>query len=218
MPLTRLDELYRFGTDELFQPTMRRLMSSIEHRLSELEARRGEYERAIKALSEWGLPRINELVAPGAERLDTVSSLGFLTAHSRSRVTLEVDRITAFFIESSAERTFFTPTPFITISRVSVPTHHALARFESYDRERGWLRVAIVEVRGQAGLFNDWRITASSGVSESVEKWFLQAQAALRTVNQDVAQTKADQAFIAEARHVLETAGLNPSQFVTRDG
>jgi hypothetical protein len=76
-----------------------------------------------------------------------------------------------------ASRDLFTPSPFLAIERQNTTDDYAVARLIAYNRDNGELLVEILAVYGNPGPHNDWTITASPGVSETVRQQLATTQA-----------------------------------------
>jgi hypothetical protein len=207
----RLDQQFQFGANEPVLENLRRLTAAIEARLHDIESARADYEAAVAKLTDAGLARINEVLLPTVERLQDLSTLGFLLATSGSSVSLVAGQQKTFLIDAGSQRDLFTPTKFLSINRVANNTDYAVAQLISYDNVSGALLVNILATYGNPGPFTDWQISGSVGVSEAARSYMTAAQAAATSVAQaalDAAQVHAE--FVAIQAVTINPAGYAP--------
>ena len=218
--MARLDEQFLFAAEEPQQRTMRRLVATLELRLSALERQRADYENAIKRVEDVALRRINDVLLPASERIQSYTTLGFLVIHSDSENTLVEGQQRLFIANEGPQRDLFTPTPFVTIQRrlEEGKDDFAIAVVNTYHSASGSLLVRIVAAYGEAGPFNDWVISASPGISIATRRYYERTMTFASTFEEQTQQAAADRAFVATVRQQLEGAGLNPDAYVWRDG
>ncbi|MCZ4274218.1 hypothetical protein, partial [Maritalea porphyrae] len=113
------------------------------------------------------LERINNVLTPAIEHIQTVQDKGFLLAHSPSNVALLDGETLVFQIESEAERSLFTPSPFLSITREANATDIGIARRIGWDAISGDLTVQIEAAFGDGIAHDDWVISATAGVAEA---------------------------------------------------
>lgn len=197
---SRLDVQFNWEAATTLLSTLRTLMTTLENRFQRVEVLQEDAATQADDLVNVGLARINEVLLPSVLRIQKLTSLGFLLAHSDSSVKLELAQKT-FIIEEGDERDLFTPSGYVTIERVSDYTTRAVAQVISYDNTLGFLSVIIVAAFGAPGPFTDWVISASPGVSEATRANMTAAAAsaasALASAHQsdlDAAATAADRA------------------------
>jgi microcystin-dependent protein len=216
--MRRLDEQFAINPNDPVLPTWRRAMAAIEGRLRGLEDQRADYEEAIRRFEELALARINEVLLPALEQITAAASLGFLLARSGTEGSLIADERIQFMLDEGPQRELFTPTPFVAVQRTSTTDDFAVGYVEAFDRESGYLLVKILVVYGSPGPFDDWVISAAPGVSEATRSYWERALVAAQGAERDAAQTGEDRRYVEAAREALEEAGLNPDQYVWRDG
>ena len=216
--MRRLDEQFAIDPNDPVLPTWRRAMAAIEGRLRDLEAQRADYEGAIRRFEELALARINEVLLPALEQITAAATLGFLLARSSTEGSLIADERIQFVIDEGPQRELFTPTPFVAVQRSSTTDDFAVGYVEAFDRESGYLLVKILTPYGSPGPFDDWVISAAPGVSEATRSYWERALVAAQGAERDAAQTGEDRRYVEAAREALEEAGLNPDQYVWRDG
>ena len=216
--MRRLDEQFAINPNDPVLPTWRRAMAAIEGRLRELEDQRADYEEAIRRFEELALARINEVLLPALEQITAAATLGFLLARSSTEGSLIADERIQFVVEEGPQRDLFTPTPFVAVQRSSTTDDFAVGYVEAYDRASGYLLVKILTAYGSPGPFDDWVISAAPGVSEATRSYWERALVAAQGAERDAAQTGEDRRYVEAAREALEEAGLNPDQYVWRDG
>ena len=164
------------------------------------------------------LARINEVLLPALEQITAAATLGFLLARSSTEGSLIADERIQFVVEEGPQRELFTPTPFVAVQRSSTTDDFAVGYVEAFDRESGYLLVKILTAYGSPGPFDDWVISAAPGVSEATRSYWERALVAAQGAERDAAQTGEDRRYVEAAREALEEAGLNPDQYVWRDG
>jgi|HubBroStandDraft_3_1064219.scaffolds.fasta_scaffold00326_15 microcystin-dependent protein len=216
--MRRLDEQFAISPNDPVLPTWRRAMAAIEGRLRDLEAQRADYEAAIRRFEELALARINEVLLPALEQITAAATLGFLLVRSSTEGALIADGRIQFLIDEGPQRDLFTPTPFVAVQRQSTTDDFAVGYVEAFDRPTGYLLVKILNAYGSPGPFDDWVITAAPGVSEATRSYWERALVAAQASERDAAQTAEDRRYVEAAREALEEAGLNPDQYVWRDG
>ncbi len=216
--MRRLDEQFAINPNDPVLPTWRRAMAAIEGRLRGLEDQRADYEEAIRRFEELALARINEVLLPALEQITAAATLGFLLARSSTEGSLIADERIQFVVEEGPQRDLFTPTPFVAVQRFSTTDDFAVGYVEAYDRASGYLLVKILTAYGSPGPFDDWVISAAPGVSEATRSYWERALVAAQGAERDAAQTGEDRRYVEAAREALEEAGLNPDQYVWRDG
>jgi microcystin-dependent protein len=216
--MRRLDEQFAINPNDPVLPTWRRAMAAIEGRLRGLEDQRADYEEAIRRFEELALARINEVLLPALEQITAAATLGFLLVRSSTEGSLIADERIQFVVDEGPQRDLFTPTPFVAVQRHSTTDDFAVGYVEAYDRPSGYLLVKILTAYGSPGPFDDWVISAAPGVSEATRSYWERALVAAQGAERDAAQTGEDRRYVEAAREALEEAGLNPDQYVWRDG
>src|SRR5262249_3529228 len=78
--------------------------------------------------------------------------------------------------------------------------------------------VTIASAHGDAGPFTDWIIAASPGVAQATRQYSERVDDAASSVETLAGQAASDRAYVETARLALEEAGLDPNQYVWRDG
>lgn len=151
-----------------------------------------DWQAAIDDLRTFGLQRINEAIAPAYQRVINLSSFGFLKAESDTALTLALDATRVFVITNEVQRSLFTPTEFVAITRVASPDDWAIGRVVSYDAETGNLQVVILSASVSPGAHDDWQITATAATLVAASKMLAEA----RKVKEDASAIKDDTAAI----------------------
>jgi|GEM_PF-2331234 len=121
-----------------------------------------DWVRAVDELRLIGLQRIEEAIKPAYERVMALASFGFLLANSKTRLTLAIGDRRVFTIDDDNQRSLFTPTAFVTVTRLA-GVDWAICRVEHYDADTGNLTVVVEAAQVSAGVHDDWQITASAG-------------------------------------------------------
>lgn len=161
---SRLDVAFQFEDLEPILDTMRNLMTVLEARFQQAEIIAASNEEQADILVDAGLARINEVLLPLVERIQKLTSLGFLVGASATSLRLELAQKT-FTIVAGDQRDLFTPSAFVTIERVSDFNTRAIAKVLAYDKASGQLAVQILTADGDGGLHNDWLISCSPAAS-----------------------------------------------------
>lgn len=79
----------------------------------------------------------------------------------------------------AADREFFAPTPYISLSRASSVANWAIGKVNSFNRLTGSLAVTLEQVAGAGGPYADWIITSLPGAS-MLQKWYYDQTVTLR--------------------------------------
>lgn len=163
---SRLDVQFPFDGTERVQASLRTLMPVLEARLAKAEQDQADAAEQADNLVNVGLRRINEVLLPSVERIQKLTSLGFLLAPSSSSVALSVAQKT-FILDEGDQRDLFTPSAYVAIEATGDPNTRAIAHVLSYDSAVGFLKVDILVTFGSPLPRTDWIISASPGVTES---------------------------------------------------
>ena len=155
----------RDGVSAFTARYMNPIWDLIDRRLHALEETRISWLEAVADLTQFGLRRIDDVLAPAFERVGRIATLGFLKANSTTTETLAVDEIATFVITDPDQRELFHPSFFVTLTRPDNQTDFALGRVASYVKATGVLDVEIKLIVGSAGPHSDWEIIAGSGVT-----------------------------------------------------
>lgn len=206
-----------FTDDEDFDATrLNQAMQVLDSRLRALEPFTPTWQAAVDDLRLVGLQRLNEAILPSYQRIQELSSLGFLVAESSTSLTLVENENVTFIINDGVKRALFTPTPFIVITRESVATDYAVAKKVSYDPTTGELLVTIKTVTGNPGPFTDWWVGALAGNALAAQQYFatIDAARAIVVAARDLvvsraAQSAIDAATATAAKNAAVTAASN---------
>ncbi|GAB9153146.1 hypothetical protein BDS110ZK17_24630 [Bradyrhizobium diazoefficiens] len=167
-------------------------MQVLDQRLRSLEPFSPSWEQAVNDLRLVGLSRLNDAILPAYQRIQLLSTLGFLFAGSSSEVTLTQDMTATFVIDDETEKSLFTPTPFLALTRSSTIDDYAIAQLISYEQATGTLMVKVKSITGSPGPFTDWQIGACAASTIAAMAYFTQIDAARNAANVAKAATAAD--------------------------
>jgi len=182
-----------FDEDEDFTADrLNAAMQVLDQRLRSLEPFTPSWEQAVNDLRLVGLSRLNDAILPAYQRIQLLSTLGFLFAGSDSEVTLTNDMTATFVINDETERSLFTPTPFLALTRSSTVDDWAIAQLISYEAATGTLMVKVKTINGSPGPFTDWQIGACAASTIASMAYFAQVDAARNQANAAKAATAAD--------------------------
>ena len=182
-----------FSDDEDFTADrLNEAMQVLDQRLRSLEPFSPSWEQAVNDLRLVGLSRLNDAILPAYQRIQLLSTLGFLFAGSTSEVTLTQDMTATFVINDETERSLFTPTPFLALTRSSTIDDWAIAQLISYESATGTLMVQVKAINGNPGPFTDWQIGACAASTIAAMVYFAQIDAARNAANAAKAGTAAD--------------------------
>lgn len=167
-------------------------MEVLDKRLRALEPFTPSWQQAVNDLRDVGLSRLNDAILPAYQRIQLLSTLGFLFAGSSSEVTLTNDMTATFIIDGETQKSLFTPTPFLALTRSSTVDDWAIAQLISYEAATGTLMVKVKAITGNAGPHTDWQIGACAGNTAAAMAYFAQIDAARNQSNVAKAATAAD--------------------------
>lgn len=162
----KFEELYKVqNTSEISQKLWNRVFSDLDGRTAELEAIKPEVEAALTDLSQVGLDRINQILAPAVEKIGKLTELGFLVAHSTTPLTLEVNENYTWVIPPGDERDLFHPSPliFVAITGESGTENYAVVETIDYNRQYGEFLGRVKQKIGLAGANAAWEMSAVAG-------------------------------------------------------
>ena len=149
--------------EDLTKSRLDRAFGWIATKIRGLESFTPSWVKEVETLRAFGLARINEAIMPAYQRVMNLASFGFLRADSGTRAAFAVGSRYVVVIAEGPQRALFTPTAFVTITRVSTPDDWAICRVDSYDAESGRLTVEVVGAQVSKGEHDDWQITATAG-------------------------------------------------------
>lgn len=149
--------------EPLVKAKLDRAFEYIMAKFRTLDSHVPDWIKAVDELRQVGLQRIDEAIRPAYQRVMNLAKFGFLLASSETRLTLAVGDRRVFAIDDEAQRSLFTPTAFVTVTRTANATDWAIARVERYDADNGLLTVVIEAAHVSSGAHDDWQITASAG-------------------------------------------------------
>lgn len=182
-----------FSEDEDFTADRLNLaMQVLDQRLRSLEPFTPSWQQAVNDLRDVGLSRLNDAILPAYNRIQLLSTLGFLFAGSSSEVTLTNDMTATFVIDDETQKELFTPTPFLALTRSSTIDDWAIAQLISYEAATGTLMVQVKAITGNPGPHTDWQIGACAASTMAAMAYFAQIDAARTTVNAAKVATAAD--------------------------
>ncbi|MCA1379385.1 tail fiber domain-containing protein [Bradyrhizobium sp. BRP05] len=182
-----------FSEDEDFTADrLNAAMQVLDARLRSLEPFSPSWEQAVNDLRLVGLSRLNDAILPAYQRIQLLSTLGFLFAGSSSEVTLTDEMTATFVIDDETEASLFTPTPFLALTRSSTVDDWAIAQFISYEAATGTLMVKVKTVNGNPGPHTDWQIGACAANTAAAMAYFTEIDAARNAANTAKVATAAD--------------------------
>lgn len=188
--------------EDLTKPRLDRAFSWIATKIRGLESFTPSWVKEVETLRAFGLARINEAIMPAYQRVMNLASFGFLRADSNTRAAFAVGSRYVLVIAEGPQRALFTPTAFVTVTRVSTPDDWAIGSVTSYDAESGRLTVDVVGAQVSPGEHDDWQITATAGsVAAAVA-----LLASTRAARDAALQLKADTTVMRDAAVVAKNA------------
>lgn len=158
----------RDGVTKLGEQYFNPIWDLIDRRLDVLETLKISWEAAVADLTQFGLRRIDETLAPAIDRIGDLAELGFLIASTEGNDAPLVQGSEHLLFVVEEQRELFTPTPWVVFIREAERNDFAVVRKVAYDPESGAFTGEIVVQHGSAGPFDDWIISASAGVWETV--------------------------------------------------
>lgn len=164
--MTGVPDRYRIkdGITPLSAGTFNAILADVDQRLRRQEALERDYQAATRELISVGLVRINDVLVPAYQRVQALAELGFLVASAEAAPAVSFVEGTASLVVAAGDaRDLFTPSPFVILTRSTVPTDWAVARRVSYDRTTGVLAFDIVSAAGSAGPHADVVAAAVAG-------------------------------------------------------
>ena len=167
-------------------------MQVLDQRLRALEPFTPSWQQAVNDLRDVGLSRLNDAILPAYNRIQLLSTLGFLFAGSSSEVTLTNDMTATFVIDDETQKSLFTPTPFLALTRSSTIDDWAIAQLISYETATGTLMVQVKAITGNPGPHTDWQIGACAASTMAAMAYFAQIDSARTAVNAAKVATAAD--------------------------
>ncbi|WP_424578967.1 tail fiber domain-containing protein [Bradyrhizobium sp. USDA 241] len=182
-----------FDEDEDFTADrLNAAMEVLDQRLRALEPFTPSWQQAVNDLRDVGLSRLNDAILPAYNRIQLLSTLGFLFAGSSSEVTLTDEMTATFVIDDETEKSLFTPTPFLALTRSSTVDDWAIAQLISYEAATGTLMVKVKSISGNPGPHTDWQIGACAASTIAAMAYFAEIDAARNQANTAKAATAAD--------------------------
>lgn len=162
--MRRFESNYRlsptdYATPETFNPRFR----DLDARLHAQEELRAQLEALQKTLVAQAAGRIDDVLLPALEYVQTIQQGGFLTAGIADETSLEFTEGSVSVAVDQTLKAIFRPTPFVAIMRSSTPNDWAVAQALGYDEETGVLSLDIVAVNGGEGPHEDVIFSATSG-------------------------------------------------------
>ena len=172
------------------------LIEAIEARLAPLEENLGIQREVADAIIARGLTVIEQELAPIVSQADQILNNadtsvqakidrfedkitgGMLLAFSSSPTPIAVDQMIDLVIDV-ADREFFTPSPYLALSRTSTVANWAIGRVVAFNRTSGALRLQLEQVYGPGGPFHDWCITSLPGAA-LMQKYYYEQTLSLR--------------------------------------
>lgn len=182
-----------FSDDEDFTADrLNAAMQVLDQRLRSLEPFSPSWEQAVNDLRLVGLSRLNDAILPAYNRIQLLSTLGFLFAGSNSEVTLTDEMTATFIINDETQASLFVPTPFLALTRSSTVDDWAIAQLISYEQATGTLMVKVKTINGSPGPHSDWQIGACAATTVAAMAYFAEIDAARVQSNTAKAATAAD--------------------------
>lgn len=167
-------------------------MGVIDSRLRALEPFTPSWQQAVNDLRDVGLSRLNDTILPAYNRIQLLSTLGFLFAGSSSEVTLTDEMTATFIIDDETQKSLFTPTPFLALTRSSTIDDYAIAQLISYEAATGTLMVRVKAITGNPGPHSDWQVGALAASTAAAMQYYAQIDAARNQANTAKASAAAD--------------------------
>ncbi len=121
------------------------VFSDLDQRLHAQEVMEKDWRAALDVLSEFGLERIDQTLAPLLTQFQEIANFGFMTAtlQGDDAIIFDLGEKTVQIAEGS-ERTYFAVSPFVAVQSSGDPEYYAIARCLEYDRETGALLIDIL--------------------------------------------------------------------------
>jgi hypothetical protein len=191
----------RDGITKLGEQYFNPIWDLIDRRLDVLETLKISWEQAVADLTQFGLRRIDESLAPAIERIGELAELGFLIANTEGNDAPLVQGQEHLLFVVEEQRELFTPTPWVVFIREAERDDFAVVRMVAYDPQTGAFTGEIVVQHGDAGPFGDWIIAASAGVWESVFGLAAQVAADKQAVADDRVSVSANTPIAVAAKN-----------------
>lgn len=142
---------------------LKRLLQVLEARISGIENKAVDYDTATRTLLSLGLQRISEVLLPALDRVQELTSLGFLIANSSTPNTLVEGATLMFVLPEGVQRDLFSPSIFTALTRADNPNDWAILRTQGYDAEHGEYFAKVESFAGDPGPHSDWIISGLAG-------------------------------------------------------
>lgn len=211
-------ELVFNETEDFTADRLNKAMQVLDQRLRALEPFTPSWEAAVNELRAVGLSRLNDAILPAYQRIQLLSEMGFLFAGSDSSVALVQNQSATFNINDETERSLFTPTPFLALTRSSTTADYAIAQLVSYDNDTGDLMVLVKSITGNPGPHTDWQIGALAANTAAAMEYFAQIDAARNQANAAKAATAADRVQTGLDAAAAQAAKIAAQQAATNIG
>lgn len=176
-----LPEKYRFrdGQTVLGAETFNQIFADIDLRLRRQEGMERDWLAATRDLIAVGLERINDVLLPAYERVQTLAEIGFLVAAAAPAPAISFAvGDAALVIADGDQRELFSPSPFVVLTRSTTAADWAIARRITYNRTTGVLALDVVAAHGAAGPHSDVIVAAVAGSTVAQVELLAQGQAA----------------------------------------
>lgn len=115
----------------------------------------------------------------------------------------------------AADREFFAPTPYISLSRASSVANWAIGKVNSFNRLTGSLAITLEQVVGAGGPYADWIITSLPGAAMLQQRFYEQTVALRQAVAEDKTTTTSASSAAVSAKDTAVSAKNTSVQAVT---
>lgn len=156
-----------------------KLIKQLDLKFAPLEEQRAILDEMMSTFRQVALDRINTVLTPAIQSVLIMQERGFLVARSSSAGELGNGNVLTLIIDDEAERSTFTPSPFVILTREDNFEDFGVAQTHSYNKETGSFVCEVVAFGGDPGPHNDWVIGAVAG-STVAQMAMLQEAIALR--------------------------------------
>lgn len=195
----RLDERFTWAVQDRLLETLRLFTAAVELRLAAGDEKDTAVDEVIAQVQNLALQRINEILLPAAQRIQALTSLGFLIANSATRISLGLGPRT-FIVTDGDQRDLFTPSPFVAVQAAGDLSVRGVGQLLLWDKSNGTLALNMLAADGSTDFRTDWVLSASAGVTEAVRQDMGKAVAAAAAARADRLLSDADAVATAADR------------------
>ena len=193
--MLRFEDLRVRDQQSLDRDFFNRRFRLIAESLGQIDAGLATVTEATDRLVTLGLNRVNEVLGPALAQAQAAAASGFLVATSATPLSLSVGLEATLAVDDTPARPLFAPTPYVILSRQADDAldDWAMLRVHAYDRSNGGLAVTVAAVHGDlsASVHDDWVISASAGLAQSILEVAAEVGATLTLAEESAATAEA---------------------------